>query len=189
MLEIRKPHSIHKLDFFIDKWSGEIQKGQRHKELHSVTRVEFQIRKDALNQFLKVGNFNDFLKSSVAIWRYLTQDWFRHCVREVDRKNRNQDKAKISFFWKTVQAIANTPEIAVRAIKKNRFKAIKPLLDQTRGLLVSICAGLGHSPDDFFGMMATVQKIAVQQMEQAMEEYHPFRRKFLALANDYELTF
>lgn len=189
LLEIRKPHSIHKLDFFLDKWQGQIEKGQKHKQLHSVTRVEFQLRRKSLNQFLKVGNFQDFLNNSLKIWKYLTIEWFRHSSHEIDRDNRNQDKAKISFFWKTVQAIANTPDIAIRALKKNRFKAIQPLLDQTRGLLISICAGLGHAPGDYFGMLGTVQKIAAEQMEVAMEESLPFRKKFLALANDYELTF
>jgi hypothetical protein len=173
----------------MDKWKGQLDNGQKHKDLHNVTRVEFQLRKGSLSQFLKVGNFQDFLKNSQKIWNYLTHDWFRHCSHEVDRDNRNQDKAKISFFWKTVQAIAQTPDTAIRNLKKNRFRAIKPLLDQTRGLLVSICAGLGHTHDDYFGIMATVQKIAIEQMELAMNELVPFQRKFLAIANDYELTF
>lgn len=189
LLEITKPHSIHKLDFFLDKWKGQIEKGQKHKQVHNVTRVEFQLRKSALNQFLKVGDFQDFQKNSLKIWKYLTSEWFRHCSHEIDRVNRNQDKAKVSYFWKTVQSIANTVDSAIRELKKNRFKPIKPLLDQTRGLLVSLCAGLGHDPDDYFGIMATVQKIATEQMEHAMEELIPFRKKFLALANNYELTF
>lgn len=189
LLEIRKPHSIHKLDFFLDKWKGQLEQGKRNKNLHGVTRVEFQLRKGALNQFLKTGTFTDFLKNSLKIWKYLTVEWFRHNSHVVDRANRNQDKAKTSFFWKTVQAIANTPESAIRSLKKNRFKPLQPLLDQTRGLLVSICAGLGHSPDDLFGMISTVQKIAMEQIEIAVEEYVPFKKKFLSISNNYELTF
>lgn len=189
MLEISTPHSINKLDFFLDKWNQKLQSSANNQKLHNVTRIEFQLRKKALDQFLKIGCFTDFLNNCHKIWVYLTSDWFRHCSHEIDRTNRNQDKAKLSFFWRTVQSISNVPKKATRQLKKNTFKPIKPLLDQTRGLLISICAGLGHDPDDYFGMMATVQNLSTQVMKEAMDDSGPFRKKFLTLANGYKLTF
>ncbi len=166
ILEVSKPNNEHKLDFFTGKWGQETAKRKTEKPLSDVTRVEFQLRKEALNEFdIGHGSFAEVLNNVHSIWKYLTCDWFRHCKKVVDRKNRNQDKVGSSYFWRTVQAVSKVEEMACRGKRIIVKKSVKAISAQMRGLLITFCAGCGFESDDYQGMINHVREIIGEEFE------------------------
>lgn len=160
VLELAKPHNSHKLEFFQKKWG---------KAVDSCTRVEFQLRRDAINEFLKHGDFKDLLNNLSGIWQYLTHDWFRHSKTVVDRKNRHQDRIICSKFWQAVQNKSCRKDYCSRFKKVTIHKSVSMLRAQVRGILTTLCAGYGHEKEDYFGVMNTVANIAQEEMKKAMD--------------------
>ncbi len=187
--ELKGSHNLHKLHFFMEKWGKELEKRKENKSLSHVTRVEFQLRGDVLKEFFKHGTYNEMIKNIYKIWKYLTNDWFRHCSHEIDRDNRHQDKSRLSYFWQTVQKINNIKEKIIRTKRDIKYKSLKGLRDQMKGLFVTICAGMGHQPDDLFGMMCTANTLVKEEIESLYDNYEEFKRDFQIRQNKYQLTF
>ncbi len=134
ILELKKPENSEKFEFFKKKW------GQNPE---FCTRVEFQLRRLALKEILRDGNYQEFLSKMDEIWNYLTNDWFRHARQAVDRDNNNQSKVGTSQIWKEVQSASSSKDKIKRVAVKHIQKSMKQLTAQMRGLLVTIIAGLG----------------------------------------------
>jgi len=193
--ELEGSHNLHKKQFFFDKWEKLIQDGLRNRgeevgdPLEGVTRVEFQLRGAVIKQFIKLGTYQELVKNIEQLWKYLTNDWFRHSSKNIDRENRNQDKAELSFFWATVQKLSSIKDEVIRKKKDLQFKSFKGLKDQVRGLFVSICAGMGHSADDFFGMMITARQLVENEFSALYEDYAGFKVDFEQRQLKYRLSF
>ena len=74
-----------------------------------LTRVEFQLRRVALKEFLvngldRIDGVDSYLAARDHLWKYLTEDWFRLTEDAVDAKNNNQSKASTWTVWQTVQS-------------------------------------------------------------------------------------
>lgn len=185
MLEINKPHNTHKKDFFLDLWSSQ----NPDIEITEVTRVEYQLRRPVLKEFMDVGDLEEFLENLPKIWVYLTSSWFRHTEKVVDRKNRNQDKMKCSDFWKKVQSMSYEKITASRAKKITIHKSMKMLKAQLRGILITLCAGLGHDKKDYFGMLATMVKLSQDELSTAMKSPTIWYKLFEERQNTTRLEF
>ena len=136
------------------------------KEVAAITRVEFQIRRDGLRDFFPEScTFLQLRENLPGLWRYLTEDWFRHTARAVDRKNRNQSRETTSPFWQGVQAAFDLAQEALVRVKRLKVFNLKALVEQAGGIMVTIAAGLGVAYDDIFGIMATMQETIGFQVE------------------------
>lgn len=141
------------------------------KEVAAITRVEFQLRRDGLRDFFpKSCTFQQLRENLSGLWRYLTEDWFRHTARAVDRKNRNQSRETTSPFWQGVQAAFDLTQEALTRVKRLKVFNLRALAEQAGGIAVTIAAGLGVAYDDIFGIMATMQEHIGSQVEKILSD-------------------
>lgn len=70
-----------------------------------------------------------------------------------------------------------------------KFKSLKGLREQVRGLFVTICAGMGHEVDDFFGMMVTARELVQEEFSKLYEDYSGFKSEYELRQMKYQLTF
>lgn len=68
------------------------------------TRVEFQLRRDALREKFSIKSMADLLQYLPSMTEYLTHEWFRLTGEDPDAKNKNQTKARDAECWKKVKA-------------------------------------------------------------------------------------
>ncbi|MGL1931384.1 MAG: hypothetical protein OCC45_06440 [Desulfotalea sp.] len=161
LIELSKPKNEPKLDFFTKKWGC----------LPSAcTRVEFQIRRNVLKEILTTGTFKDLQNNTNKIWSYLTKIWFRHTEKPVDRKNRNQDKGKMSNFWQAVQKVIKKTDPVARIANRTVNKSLKQLHAQLRGILTTIIAGNDFANGDFFTILNCCMQIARDEIANAMSQ-------------------
>lgn len=160
--EMTDKQALHKEEFFQKKWGG----------VANVTRVEFQLRREAVKSLCpSENNLFAVVQKMPDIWKYLTFDWFRQTAKAVDRLNRNQSRETTSEFWEIVQSVFNAPEKkgCVRD-KKQKTINIKSLVDQATGILLTVCAALGHAHHDIFGIIATSADLVSDKMTAIMAE-------------------
>ena len=151
VLELRK--SPAKQVAFAEIWGVESYDEQ------PVTRVEFQLRRPVLREFETesgsgVKTLLDLELSLNSLWEYLTFAWCRLADQAVDRKNRHQDTAVISSFWRHIQIVAWSGVVRLRRMKQYALKDVVRLAKQMAGLGMTISAILGQYPDDVDGILA-----------------------------------
>ena len=124
--------------WFLDLWQRE--------STENIWRVEFQLRRDALDQF-GINSLDDLKEKKAGVWQYLTSKWFS--LRLPD--NEKTDRRTIHPFWHSVQECfgQNVPE---KEIKRSYGSAgvINPEwhLSHIDGCLSSFAALLGITNRD-----------------------------------------
>ncbi len=89
-----------------------------------LTRVEFQLRRNALKEFKtgdieRIEGVESYLTVRDQLWRYLTEDWFRLTADKVDKDNNHQSRAATWLFWEAVQnAVSKVVEYVQRVGRK-----------------------------------------------------------------------
>ncbi len=88
-----------------------------------LTRVEFQLRRNALKEFAvgdgaRIEGVASYLTVREALWRYLTEDWFRLTEEKVDKDNNHQSRAKNWLFWDVVRSAVAQAVECVRRIRR-----------------------------------------------------------------------
>jgi len=131
-----------------------------------VTRVEFQIRREALKE-MGIDTLKDLLRKKDDLWKYLTTEWFRHTEKPVDRENKNQRHSKISAFWEAVSEIKKRTIDIVRD-RTQKFIHYKALMSQARGLLLNIVAATGVMAEDGYGIIDTASNLIRKELMGAM---------------------
>lgn len=154
-----------------------------------VTRIEFQIRREALKSFLIPVETPQQIEGNLdTLWKYLSQDWARLADCPVDKKNKNQGRASISQFWQTVQSVTYllpVPSFKNRRIKKQLHKNLISLREQARGCLLNLAAAAGHDVDDFFGIIGTcIDAMSTDLAEYMSHHSEKFKRKFTTRRNE-----
>lgn len=152
IVEMKRNRSLHKEEFFMKKWGSPFQ---------DITRVEFQLRREALKGFMHGQRAQDLRAVTGRIrniWAYLTEMWFRHTSTVVDRENKNQSKAIISQFWRSVQDGWKRIRKPLLRSRSQKHANIPDLIRQATGIMKTVVAGCGLAHDDLFGIMATVSK-------------------------------
>ena len=108
-----------KWGYFAEKYNGIPE---------TLTRIEFQLRRNALKDFFitdseRIDGVESYLIARDKLWKYLTEEWFRLTEDEVDSRNNNQSKAKVWAIWtciqNAVQAVSNEVFILKRLISIN----------------------------------------------------------------------
>ena len=181
-IELQK--NKEKAKFFYDLWQC--------KEGTPVTRVEFQLRREVLKEFATPMNTVAELSQNIdAVWQYCVNDWARFASRSVDRKNDNQNREESSSFWKKIQkAIFNLRQPGTHRIKSNLHKNLAALRKQARGCLLNFAAAAGHSADDFYGIMGTIQDVIQEEFSNYMtHKYDEFAKLFRIRRNEVYIGF
>ena len=146
--EMTDKQALHKAEFFQAIWGN---------QLH-ITRVEFQLRRESIKQFLPDNSdYYALLHKAPEIWKYLTSEWFRLTFSPVDRANNHQSRSDVSEFWLVVQSAFEVFEPTPTATrnKKQPTINIEGLIDQAAGILLTVCAASGVIYSDIFGIMTT----------------------------------
>lgn len=150
-----------KQEFFAEKWGGD------HP---AITRIEFQVRRDALREMFPDSlTFDELAANLPRIWRYLTEDWFRHTARAVDRANNNQSRETTSDFWQEIQNAFDHQAEKCARVKRIKVFNLRALVEQAGGIMATIVAGLGVAYDDTFSMVATVQETITAQVQKILD--------------------
>ncbi len=129
-----------KEDILIEKRWG----GIRPKD---ATRVEFQLRREALKDF-GVDSVEDLFEKAGEISAWLTHKWFRMTEQVPDRNH--TDRAETSNLWQKVQRyFAETfghwdPEKVERQPRRVMTVDPEPLKRQITGCLTSLAACMGR---------------------------------------------
>lgn len=167
--EINTKQADYKETFFREKWGT----------VENITRFEFQLRRAAIKQmFPRKSDLKTIMLFASRIWEYLTNDWFRMTESDVDRTNKHQSRAATSFLWLQVQRAFNPIEQkAVTRKRKQRHINIKSLVKQAVGCMVSVCAGVGHTIDDLYGMYETIHGTMVETFREYVQTVE-FRRGY-----------
>lgn len=76
------------------RWGGKVE---------AAVRVEFQLRRKTLAKRFKIQSTEDLFLNLGTIAEWSNKKWFRLTDRRVDRKNKNQSRARNCEFWDTVQ--------------------------------------------------------------------------------------
>lgn len=138
-----------------------------------VTRVEYQLRKDALKE-LKAQKYDDFIHKIQGIWNYLCKDWFRLC--NVKHRVQTQE-AENTPWWDIVTETEwskNTVYVERQSLKPS--KAIEPLIDQAAGIAISVCAYMKMAADDIDGI---VSMFNLMMRKKLVEMYSTTYEKFI----------
>ena len=160
--EMADKRATAKQEFFASLWGG---------QQTAITRVEFQVRRDALREFWPESlTFAELVEGLPSLWRYLTEDWFRHTARAVDRANNNQSRETTSEFWQQIQAAFDLP--AEKADRKKHLKVfnLQALTEQAGGIMATIAAGIGCQYDDLISIMAAMQDFIGGQVQKILAE-------------------
>ncbi len=137
-LELRR--SEHKQKVFADLWQ------LPSYDAEPVTRVEFQIRRPILKDFVGtespegLTSVDQLIGSLSSLWSYLTREWVRLSETDVDRANEHQARAKDSVFWKVLQEIDWGGFFLVTRFKKQMNKDLLSLRKQVLGGMMSVLA-------------------------------------------------
>jgi len=162
LLEMQEKQATTKQEFFTVLWG----RAPEH-----VTRVEYQLRREALYDFFRHScTFAELTAKIPDLWAYLTSDWFRLAARSVDRKNRNQSREPVSPFWFAVQCAFNLfSPVAIRAKRLKVFN-LKALVQQAGGIMATIAAGVGMAFEDIAGMLHLMDETIGRQLESVLSE-------------------
>jgi hypothetical protein len=103
---------------------------------HRIIRVEFQFRREALNEF-GVDTPDQLLTSVASLWSYASGEW----LRVVDDLKKHATRRKDLPWWQVVQlgipdAATAHPAIRAKAIKSDESQLMLQLI----GLVISLCA-------------------------------------------------
>lgn len=170
----------HKMEFFRAIW-GNVQ---------HVTRCEFQLRREAVRSICPgVSSLQTVVSKLPNIWRYLTESWFRQTARAVDRLNRNQSRETTSEWWLLVQSAFDAPvHNAATRNKKQKNINVKALVDQAAGIMTTVCAAVGHAPEDLFSILATCAQLIQDKIAENFD-LPGFEKDFLSRAAVAHVTF
>lgn len=178
--EMKEKRATEKEMFFIEKWG---------KNPESVTRVEFQLRREAIAELFSGPTDWQSIKPALpGVYAYLV-NWFRHTEESVEllRESNNQHLAESSSFWKKVEQAADSWRDQFGKIiktirdRKQKHLNIAPLVEQAAGCLISVVAALGHAHDDLFGIFATCRELIQDKIAENMEKA-TYEKQFYARA-------
>lgn len=102
-----------------------------------VTRMECQLRKDALKEF-QIYSLKDLEEKLASLWQYCTTKWLRLCTRPVNRNN--SEKEKLHPWWEHVQAIEWPGFPIFKRVKEIAQKSVNHIVKQVAGCAKTIAA-------------------------------------------------
>ncbi len=184
--ELKRTRATHKQQIFSELWGV-----QKYDEC-PVTRVEYQIRRPKLREFVndegqRIDTVFDLVNCLKSLWRYFTTAWTRHNSSPVDR-NHHQSRAKVSEFWQKVQAVVWTGVFGYVRGHAVKHKDIDMLRKQARGILLSVCAALEVEPDDIDKIVYLCQDMIEEDLHRFFENQKAFIDKMTTKRNEFRAT-
>lgn len=163
LLELQEKMSIAKEEFFKSKWG---------EDVNNITRIEFQVRREVIKSiFPRKSDFKTVYKFIEKLWAYLTEEWFRHAEKVVDRKNKKQASTKVSAWWATIQRAFTSERTKPVARKRGRILInIPALAKQAIGCLLSCCAASGQQKDNRFQLLETMHDIILKYVNEVWDK-------------------
>lgn len=178
--EMAERQAGHKEAFYQEIWGG----------VSTITRVEFQLRREALKQFFLENSCFQVVKGKLSeMWRYLTDSWLRQAAGDVDRENRHQDRSELSPFWVAVQTAYGSDD--KDPLPRNRGQKhinVPALINQAAGIMLTVCSAGGCSHDDFFGILAASARDIQNRLVELFDE-STFERSFYSRSTNAIVTF
>lgn len=133
---------VSKKEWFKPIW----EKGGWREEM-PVTRVEFQFRRDALQEF-SIDTVNSLLETLPDLWHYATHKWFTMHDKKLTDTRRS--RWPLMEFWKIVQS---TCFLFGTLTGVQRYRQVKPriehLFSMTKGALTSSAGLIMNSRQEF----------------------------------------
>lgn len=130
------------------------------KKVDEAVRVEFQLRRKTLSKRFSIKSTSELFENLGTIAEWSTRKWFRLTDRRVDRKNKNQSRARNCEFWDTVQSKFDAWTIEARERKPMDDSSAKPdfqaLEKQAIGCISKIAAH--RDGDSFFDAAIRILK-------------------------------
>jgi len=149
----------------------------QNEEPPPVTRVEYQLRKDALKEF-KAQKYDDFINRIQGIWDYLSKEWFRLC--NVKHRKKTQEAENTPWWNIVIKTFWSKMSVYVERQSLKPSKAIEPLIDQAAGIAVSVCAYLKMPADDINGIVSMFNLMMRKKLtEMYSTKYEQFIDKFV----------
>lgn len=174
-----------KQELFKDVW------GVQTFDEKPVSRIEFQIRRPILKEFIPIiNNLVDLENCLDSLWQYCCGNWCRLTSESVDR-NHHQSRAENHPFWNMALDVDWASAIKIRREKRYVQKDQNRILKQARGLCMSLCAIREREPDDLEGVVTLSQmeiekglrelfkedkEEFVRRMNKKINEAVPFRK-------------
>ncbi len=154
-------------------WFKQIWREHGWNEEKDVWRVEFQLRREVLKEF-SINTIEDLLEKEEGLWAYLTHEWFT--IRQPSRDN--VSRWKIKRKWNVIQKAGMDYEASPLTRELVKQGSLKQLLDQGRGILLSIAAIGNHdSIEETTRLFQTWTEIGLDKKNTSFEEEKERRRK------------
>lgn len=155
-----------KEDLFLQIW--ELDKNLNEGQ---VWRVEFQLRKEALNS-LDITTIKDLQNASSGLWHYLTKNWLS---LRAPSKAKQRTRWPVDPKWNTVIDAARlfSGERPVKVIKRSQATE-KALIRQIAGCITSLgaIANKGEQKEEVKGLETMIQYLLLRlQLELSSEKY------------------
>lgn len=176
VMELKDKKADHKKEVFADLWEFD------EYDDKPVTRVEYQLRREALKTFaakkydaeegvqqVGVDTFADLKLALSSLWVYCT-DWCRQAKGVVDRKNNHQSKAKLSDFWIKVQSIDWGVGLDFKRVKPALHKNVDQLKKMARGCMMSAVAGVVKDIGNFNEILYQAWFVLKDSLTEFIEE-------------------
>jgi len=201
--ELKRSKATNKQQIFAEIW------GVKQYDEHSVTRVEYQVRRPKLREFAnmsdveiidgkrkyhindtqgkEINTVDDLLHSLKSLWAYLTTEWTRHTQNPVNR-NHNQSKSKVSEFWQKVQAVVWSGVFGYVRTHPVKHRDINQLRSMARGCLMAACASLEVEPDDIDRIVYLCKDMIEEDLHRFFEDEQAFREKMITKRNEFRAT-
>ena len=123
------------------------------------TRIEYQLRREALTDF-GVDDIDDLFSRSDEICAWLTKKWFRLTEKPVQGKH--HERAVTCSLWADIQALFSRAfgdwKKPIERKKRSVSAAVEPLVKQALGCLSSAAAAVGLVACSAADVVAYVQK-------------------------------
>ena len=184
--ELKRKRATNKQEVFAEIW------GVNAYDEHPVTRIEYQIRRPRLREFSdtegnQINTVFDLVNALKSLWAYLTTEWTRHTDSPVNR-NHNQSKARVSEFWKMVQAVVWTGVFGFVRNHPVKHKDTEMLRKQARGILMSVCASFEIEPNDIDKIVYLCQEMIEEDLHRFFKDEKKFVDKMTTKRNEFRLT-
>jgi len=129
-------------DFFKPIW---IENGWDQKQ--TVWRLEFQLRREVLNQF-SISKLVALTECSNDVWRYCTHDWLRLVF---DEETKNRTRLETHPLWNEIQQVKFGPGTytgVVRKVSRSRKANLKAIHLNGLGYMTAFAAANGYDTVD-----------------------------------------
>lgn len=154
-------------EYFKDIWAR-----QNWTEGETVWRLEYQLKRDFLNQ-MSINSISDLMSMSNDVWKYCTHDWLRLAVESPSEENRS--RWNTNPVWQFIQQVTfgdGTYTGILRHVDKSRVPSDKTLYLNGLGYLTAFAAREGYAD-------------VAKAIPEFMKKSHNFLHRYVASGKKY----